>query len=78
MAAGVNHRGEQSPEGNRNVVAAAFTTLDAMAEYNFSDATALKFNVNNLTNQLYADTLYRGFYGPGAPRTVQVSLKTRF
>jgi catecholate siderophore receptor len=78
VAAGVNHRGEQSPEGNRNVVAAAFTTLDAMAEYNFSDATALKFNVNNLTNQLYADTLYRGFYGPGAPRTVQVSLKTRF
>lgn len=78
VAGGVNHRGEQSPEGNRNVVAAAFTTLDAMAEYNFSDATALKFNVNNLTNQLYADTLYRGFYGPGAPRTVQVSLKTRF
>ncbi len=78
VAGGVNHRSEQSPEGNRNVVAAAFTTLDAMAEYNFSDATALKFNVNNLTNQLYADTLYRGFYGPGAPRTVQVSLKTRF
>jgi catecholate siderophore receptor len=78
VAGGINHRGEQSPEGNRNVVAPAFTTLDAMAEYSFSDATALKLNVNNLTNKLYADTLYRGFYGPGAPRTVQLSLKTRF
>ncbi|WP_225224131.1 TonB-dependent receptor [Limnohabitans radicicola] len=78
VGGGLNHRSEQSPEGNRNVVAPAFTTLDAMAEYSFSDATTLKFNANNLTNQLYADTLYRGFYGPGAPRTVQVSLKTRF
>ena len=78
IGGGLNHRSEQSPEGNRNVVAPAFTTLDAMAEYSFSDATTLKFNANNLTNKLYADTLYRGFYGPGAPRTVQVSLKTRF
>ena len=78
VGGGLNHRSEQSPEGNRNVVAPAFTTLDAMAEYSFSDATTLKFNANNLTNKLYADTLYRGFYGPGAPRTVQVSLKTRF
>ena len=78
VGGGLNHRGAQSPEGNRNVVAPAFTTLDAMAEYSFSDATTLKFNVNNLTNKLYADTLYRGFYGPGAPRTVQVSLKTLF
>jgi catecholate siderophore receptor len=78
IAGGLNHRGEQSPEGNRNVVAAAFTTVDAMAEYSFSEATTLKLNVSNLTNKLYADTLYRGFYGPGAPRTVQLSLKTLF
>jgi catecholate siderophore receptor len=78
VGGGLNHRGEQSPEGNRNVVAPAFTTLDAMAEYSFSDATTLKFNVSNLTNKLYADTLYRGFYGPGAPRTLQVSLKSLF
>lgn len=78
VGGGLNHRGAQSPEGNRNVVAPAFTTLDAMAEYSFSDATTLKFNVNNLSNKLYADTLYRGFYGPGAPRTLQVSLKSLF
>jgi catecholate siderophore receptor len=78
VAAGINHRAQQSPEGNRNVVAAAFTTLDAMAEYTLSQATTLKANVSNLSNKLYADTLYRGFYGPGAPRTVQLSLKTVF
>jgi len=78
IAGGLNHRSEQSPEGNRNVVAPAFTTVDAMAEYSFSEATTLKLNVSNLTNKLYADTLYRGFYGPGAPRTVQLSLKTLF
>jgi len=78
VAGGLNHRSEQSPEGNRNVVAPAFTTVDAMAEYSFSDLTALKLNISNLTNKLYADTLYRGFYGPGAPRKVQLSLKTSF
>jgi catecholate siderophore receptor len=78
IAGGLNHRGAQSPEGNRNVVAAAFTTVDAMAEYSFSEATTLKLNLSNLSNKRYADTLYRGFYGPGAPRTVQLSLKTLF
>ena len=78
VAAGVNHRGQQSPEGNRSVMAAAFTTFDAMVEYSLSQATTIKTNVSNLGNKFYADTLYRGFYGPGAPRTVQVSLKTVF
>ena len=49
-----------------------------MAEYSFSDATALKLNVSNLTDELYADTLYRGFYGPGQPRRVQLTLKHQF
>ena len=49
-----------------------------MVEYSFDDKTSLKLNVSNLTNKLYADTLYRGFYGPGAPRSVQLMLKSRF
>ena len=52
--------------------------MDAMAEYAFTDNTSLKVNVSNLSNRVYADSLYRGFYTPGAPRAVQVSLKTRF
>ena len=51
---------------------------DAMAEYTITETTTLKLNVTNLTDQLYADALYRGFYTPGAPRTVQLTLKTLF
>ena len=78
LGMGLNYRGEQNPEGNRNVVAPAFTTVDVMAEYSVSEATSLKLNVTNLTDKLYADSLYRGFYVPGAARTVQLTLKTLF
>jgi catecholate siderophore receptor len=78
LGAGLNHRGKQNPEGNRSVTAASFTTLDLMAEYAFNEALSLKVNVNNATDKLYADSLYRGFYAPGAPRTVQATLKAVF
>ncbi|MBU3646634.1 MAG: TonB-dependent siderophore receptor [Limnohabitans sp.] len=78
LGGGLNYRGEQNPDGARTKVAAAFTTVDAMAEYALNDANLLKFNVNNLTNKLYADTLYRGFYGPGAPRRMELSWKSMF
>ena len=78
VGAGLNYRGQQNPEGARNIAAAAFTTVDAMAEYQLSEKNVLKLNVSNLTNKLYADTLYRGFYAPGAPRIVQLSLKSMF
>ncbi len=75
---GANHRGEQNPEGSRAVTAPAFTTYDAMAEYQANDKVSLKLNVSNLTNELYADALYRGFYAPGAARSVQMQVKARF
>ena len=75
---GLNHRGSQSPEGNRNVTAPAFTTADAMVEYMVSENATLKLNITNLSNKLYADALYRGFYAPGAARSVQLSLKSTF
>ena len=78
VGGGLNYRGKQNPDGARTKVAAAFTTVDAMAEYALNDANLLKFNVSNLTNKLYADTLYRGFYGPGAPRRVELSWKSMF
>jgi catecholate siderophore receptor len=40
--------------------------------------TTVKLNVSNLSNKLYADSLYRGFYGPGSPRKVMLSVKTVF
>jgi len=78
LGLGLNYRGKQNPEGNRTVTAQAFTTVDTMVEYTVSEATTVKFNVTNLTDELYADSLYRGFYAPGAPRTVQLSLKHTF
>lgn len=78
LGLGLNHRGEQNPEGARHVVAKAYTTVDAMAEYTFSERMSLKLNITNLTDKLYADALYRGFYAPGAPRTVQLTFKTLF
>lgn len=78
MGAGLTYRSKQNPEGSRAMMASGFATIDAMAEYSFNDKTSLKLNVNNLADKLYADTLYRGFYGPGAARTVQLTLKTRF
>jgi catecholate siderophore receptor len=78
IGAGLNYRGEQNPEGARHITAPAFTTVDAMAEVTVSDATLLKLNITNLTDKLYADSLYRGFYMPGGPRRIELSLKTLF
>ncbi|WP_116005949.1 TonB-dependent siderophore receptor [Simplicispira sp. 110] len=78
VGGGLTYRGAQNPEGSRAMEASSFVTADAMVEYSFDDKTSLKLNVQNLTNKLYADALYRGFYAPGAPRSVQLVLKTRF
>jgi catecholate siderophore receptor len=78
LGAGLNYRSPQNPEGNRAVQAAGFTTLDAMAEYTFNERWSAKLNVTNLTDKLYADALYRGFYTPGAPRRVEMTVKTLF
>ncbi|WP_297654583.1 TonB-dependent siderophore receptor [Hydrogenophaga sp.] len=78
VGGGLTYRGKQNPEGARHVLADSFTTFDAMAEYAINDTTMLKLNVTNLTDELYADALYRGFYAPGAARAVQLTLKKLF
>ncbi|MCT9812801.1 TonB-dependent siderophore receptor [Acidovorax sp. Be4] len=78
LGGGVTYRSTQSPEGARQIMASGFATVDAMAEYTFDQKTSVKLNVSNLGNKLYADSLYRGFYTPGAARSVQVTLKSRF
>ena len=78
VGGGVNYRGQQTPLINANIRTAAFTTVDAMVEHTLSDNTVLKLNVSNLTNKLYIDQVYSSFYIPGAPRRVELSLKTLF
>ena len=48
-----------------------------MAEYSVGDLS-YKLNLSNLSNQLYADMLYRGHYIPGKGRAAQLTASYRF
>ena len=37
-----------------------------------------KLNLSNVTNKLYADTLYRGHYTAGKPRTLALTTSMKF
>lgn len=78
LGLGVTYRDQQNPEGARHVTAGGFGVVDAMAEYTINEKWSAKLNVTNLADRLYADSLYRGFYAPGAPRRVELTLKTMF
>ena len=80
VGGGINFRSKQAPA---DVTAPAweapgFITADLMAEYNVSDRYSIKANLTNITDKLYAESLYRGHYIPGAGRQLQVSLTARF
>ncbi len=80
VGGGLNFRSSQAPA---DVTAPAweapgFVTADVMAEYTINDQYKVKANVNNVTNKLYADGLYRGHYIPGAGRIYQLSLSMNF
>ncbi len=78
LGLGLNFRGEQTPLASRAVKSKAFITADAMAEYTINEKYSLKLNFTNLTDKLYADSLYTNAYIAGAQRTVQVSFKAQF
>lgn len=78
IGAGLNYRGSQTPLTRRDRTADSFVVADAMAEYTVNKTWSAKLNVSNLTDKVYADGLYTGFYTPGAPRHVQLSLKAKF
>ncbi len=80
VGGGLNFRSGQAPA---DVTAPAweapsYVTGDLMAEYVFSDQYKIKANVNNVSNKLFADSLYRGHYIPGAGRIYQLALTVNF
>lgn len=77
LGGGLNFRAKQRPNNNAFDVP-SFVTLDLLAEYTINDRFTLKANLNNATDKYYADVLYQGHYNPGAARTLQVSLVTKF
>ena len=80
VGAGINFRSSQAPADVTAPPweAPGFTTADILVEYTISQMFTAKVNVSNISNKLYADSLYRGHYVPGAGRLVQFSLSTKF
>jgi catecholate siderophore receptor len=80
VGAGVNFKSSDKPVGlaqsspNR---APKYVTGDLMAEYAYGNVT-LKANVTNVTDEHYAEYVYRGHYVPGKPRTFQLTVAYAF
>ena len=49
-----------------------------MAEYTFDQQIAFKLNLTNVTDKLYADSLYRGHYIPGRRARCTRTVTARF
>ena len=58
--------------------APGYVAYDAMAEYKFTDNVYAQLNVSNLTNKVYGDQLYPGFYTAGEGRTYKATLGVKF
>ena len=79
LGAGLNGRSGQQPNRNPGFYAPKFVTGDLMAEYTMiQDQLSFKLNVSNVTNKLYADSLYTGHYVPGAGRIVSLTGSYKF
>lgn len=77
VGGGLNARSSDSPQLSPTINAPSFVTADLMAEYTNGNLS-LKFNATNITDELYADVLYRGHYVPGKPRTYQLTFAHKF
>jgi catecholate siderophore receptor len=79
VGGGLNWRSSVAPLRNPGFTAASFVVGELMAEYQFMpNKLILKGNISNVTNKLYADTLYPGHYLPGAGRLFQLTGTYRF
>ncbi len=73
VGGGINFRSSQTPNRNPGFEVPGYFTGDLMAEFRVNDQFALKANLTNVTNKLYADQLYSGHYIPGAGRVFQLT-----
>ena len=79
IGGGLNARSSQTPNRNpAGIAAPRFITGDLMAEYTINESATIKFNAINVTNKLYADSLYTGHYIPGQGRTYSMTFTGRF
>lgn len=78
IGAGINFRSSQTPIRNPGWEVPSYVTADLMAEYTLNDKYAIKANLTNLTNKLYANAVYSGHYIPGAGRMLQITASMKF
>ena len=80
VGGGLTFRSGQSPADATAPAweAPGFATADLMAEYTLNPSFSVKANLSNVADKLYAESLYRGHYVPGAGRLLQVALSARF
>lgn len=76
IGGGINFRSRDTPAGS-TIKAPAYIIGDLMAEYDLG-SHVYKLNVTNITNEHYADYLYRGHYVAGKPRSAQLTVSFRF
>jgi catecholate siderophore receptor len=80
VGGGLNARSSDRPVGlaaTSAIVAPKFVTADLMAEYTLQQLS-YKLSLTNVTDEHYADFLYRGHYIPGKGRAVQATMTYKF
>lgn len=80
LGAGLNARSRDRPAGvapDSPLVAPRQYSVDLLAEFRRADLQ-YKVQVTNLTNAHTADSLYRGHYVPGKPRSIQFTVGHAF
>jgi catecholate siderophore receptor len=80
IGGGLNARSSDRPVGlaaESQIVAPKFITADLMAEYALAQLS-YKLSLTNVTDEHYADFLYRGHYVPGKGRGVQITAAYKF
>lgn len=77
VGGGLNARSSDRPQQS-TITAPRYITGDLMTEFEATDVATFKLNVTNVTDEHYADMLYRGHYIPGKGRTVQLNMTLKF
>ena len=80
VGGGLNAKSGDRPVGlpaTSRVWASRYVSADLMAEYLQGDLS-FKANLTNVTDEHYADFIYRGHYVPGKPRTLQLTVAYKF
>ncbi|MBC7501244.1 MAG: TonB-dependent siderophore receptor [Herminiimonas sp.] len=77
VGGGLEGVGARFANANNINVVPSYKRVDALVEYAVK-AYALKLNVFNLFNEKYYEGVYAGHVLPGTPRTMQLTLSTKF